>query len=179
MFDMTHLYVWHDSFVCVTWLIGICDMTQLYAWHVSFVCVTWPVHMRDMTRSYVDVTLSYVWRASLICVTWPFHVCDMNYSSVTWHVKYIYTCIYIYTRIYIYYAWHDSVISVTQLLYTCQWRHYGVTTISRLLKIVGLLCKRALSKRLYSVKETYNLKEPTRINDDTMGWLRLVGSLKL
>jgi len=37
----------------------------------------------------------------------------------------------------------------------------GVATISRLLKIVGLFCKRALSKRLYSAKETYNLKEPT------------------
>ena len=31
---------------------------------------------------------------------------------------------------------------------------YGVATISRLLKIIGLFCKRALSKRLYSAKET-------------------------
>jgi len=38
---------------------------------------------------------------------------------------------------------------------------YGVATISRLLKIIGLLCKRALQKRLYSAKETYNFKEPT------------------
>jgi len=34
-------------------------------------------------------------------------------------------------------------------------------TISTLLKIVGLFCKRALQKRLYSAKETYNFKEPT------------------
>ena len=27
--------------------------------------------------------------------------------------------------------------------------------------IIGLFCKRALQKRLYSAKETYNLKEPT------------------
>jgi len=33
--------------------------------------------------------------------------------------------------------------------------------ISRLLKIIGLFCKRALSKRPYSAKETYNFKEPT------------------
>ena len=38
---------------------------------------------------------------------------------------------------------------------------YGVATISRLLTIIGLFCKRALWKRLYSAKETYNLKEPT------------------
>jgi len=38
---------------------------------------------------------------------------------------------------------------------------YGVATISRILKIIGLFCKRALQKRLYSAKETYNCKEPT------------------
>ena len=31
---------------------------------------------------------------------------------------------------------------------------YGVATISRLLQMIGLFCKRALSKRLYSAKET-------------------------
>jgi len=38
---------------------------------------------------------------------------------------------------------------------------YGVATISRLLKIIGLFCKRALYKRPYAAKETYNYKEPT------------------
>jgi len=38
---------------------------------------------------------------------------------------------------------------------------YGVALISRLLKITGLFCKRALQKRLYSAKETYDFKEPT------------------
>ena len=38
---------------------------------------------------------------------------------------------------------------------------YAVPTISRLLKITDLLCKRALQKSLYSAKETSNLKGPT------------------
>ena len=38
---------------------------------------------------------------------------------------------------------------------------YGVASTSRLLKIIGLFCKRALLKRLCSTKETYNFKEPT------------------
>jgi len=46
---------------------------------------------------------------------------------------------------------HDSY-------YTCS---YGVATISRLLRIIGLFCKRALWKRRYSAKETYDFKEPT------------------
>jgi len=32
---------------------------------------------------------------------------------------------------------------------------YGVATISRLLKIIGLFCKRALQKRLYSTNISY------------------------
>jgi len=35
--------------------------------------------------------------------------------------------------------------------------HYGVATNSRLLKIIGLFCKRALQKRRYPAKETYNI----------------------
>jgi len=38
--------------------------------------------------------------------------------------------------------------------------YYAVATISRLHKIVGLFCKRALKKRLCSAKDTYNLKAP-------------------
>ena len=38
---------------------------------------------------------------------------------------------------------------------------YGVATISRLLKIIRHFCKRALYNTLYSVKETYNFKDPT------------------
>ena len=39
--------------------------------------------------------------------------------------------------------------------------YYGVASSSRLLQIIGLFCKRALYKRRYSAKETYNFKEPT------------------
>ena len=38
---------------------------------------------------------------------------------------------------------------------------YGVATVGRIDKIIGLFCKRAPYKRLYSAKETYNFKEPT------------------
>jgi len=33
--------------------------------------------------------------------------------------------------------------------------------VSRIDKIIGLFCKRALQKRLYSAKETYNFIDPT------------------
>ena len=47
---------------------------------------------------------------------------------------------------------HDSFLGVMS--------RYGVVTINRLLKMISLFCTRALQKRRYSAKETYNFKEP-------------------
>jgi len=55
------------------------------------------------------------------------------------------------------------VITDAELLFSDS-EMYGVAIISRLLKMIGLFCRRALEKRLYSAKETYNLKEPTNRN---------------
>ena len=38
---------------------------------------------------------------------------------------------------------------------------YGVASLSRLLKIIGLFCERALEKRRYSAEGTYHFKDPT------------------
>jgi len=38
---------------------------------------------------------------------------------------------------------------------------YGVALVGRINKITGRFCKRALSKRQYSAKETYDLIDPT------------------
>jgi len=38
---------------------------------------------------------------------------------------------------------------------------YVLPTITRLLQVIGLFCKKNLQKRLYSAKETYTFKEPT------------------
>ena len=35
----THSYVWHDSFICVPWLIHMCAMTHSYVCHDSFMQV--------------------------------------------------------------------------------------------------------------------------------------------
>jgi len=34
------VYAWERVCICVTWLIYICDMTHSYVWHNSFICVT-------------------------------------------------------------------------------------------------------------------------------------------
>jgi len=83
LIHMTHSAPCHsyNLFICVTWLITMCDMTHPYVWHDSFICVrhdsficaTWLIHMCDMTHSYV-------WRDSFTCATWHIHMCDMTHS---------------------------------------------------------------------------------------------------
>jgi len=57
---------------------------------------------------------------------------------------------------------HDSIIRVPLPNHMRDTTYsYGVASICRLLKIISLVCKRALQQRRYSAKETYNFKEPT------------------
>jgi len=50
----------------------------------------------------------------------------------------------------------------------------GVASYSRLLKIIGLFCKRDLEKRRYSAKETRHFKEPANRSHPMPGLLRVV-----
>jgi len=99
--------VWHDSFVCVTWLIHMCDMTHLYVWHDSSICVTRRIHMCSMyMRLFVcvracvcvraemyrhptfwfvcDMTHSYMWHDWFICVMWLIPICDIKIKLKTY-----------------------------------------------------------------------------------------------
>jgi len=64
--DMTHSYVWRDSFMCVTWLVHICDMTHSHVWDYSSMCVTYLIQANDKRHS---------------CV-WLIHTCDMTHACV-------------------------------------------------------------------------------------------------
>jgi len=88
MCDMTHSCViwlnhnmWHDSFVCVIWLINmwhdsfirevalfICSWQSYLHWWPCVTCVTWLNHMCDVTHP------SFVWHDSFVCVIWLIYV---------------------------------------------------------------------------------------------------------
>jgi len=124
---MAHPYVWHDSLICVTWLIHMCDMTHSYVWRDSFICVTWLIHT-------CNVTHYYVWHDSFIRVTWLIHTFVMTHSYV-WHDSSVglYACfIHIISMFIIYMC--DNVIYICDCFYafpdgghasliqfTCRW----------------------------------------------------------
>ena len=112
---LSHSYAWHDSFMCVTWLIHV--------GHDSFVRVTWLIYMgSDVRLDDVDVwnmmhlyvwlefiymfdlthlsalgvclslSSSSVWRDSLVCVT---HIIHKSYS-----IRRIHSCDLTYTYVW-------------------------------------------------------------------------------
>ena len=78
--------MWHDSFICVMWLIPTCDMTHPCLCHDLFMCVTLPIHVCDATLiAYLHQQFTaycgnaeYVWHGSFICMPCILHICDMT-----------------------------------------------------------------------------------------------------
>jgi len=161
--DVTHWYVCRDSFKCGTWLVFVSRDTAMNCLYwivcIVFMCVTWLIHMCDGSCFLVeehrdelsreaafvrrrssqacDMTHSYVWHDSFVCVAWLFHTCDVTH----------------------WYMCRDSLICVPWLIHMCDVIHmcfeghrdelsreaaslrYGVATVSRIDKIVGLFCR--------------------------------------
>ena len=140
-----------------SWLIHICDMTHSCMWHDSFLCVTWPIHTRDMTKALEAGAYSR-WTGS-----WLIHMCDMTHSYVR----------------------SDSFIRVTWLTEEFNrlrgpWRcgHLVEHMLTRFFwgAHSGKNCwENSPLSRIFGQAER---KRPDR-GGVNMGWLRLVGSLKL
>jgi len=127
---MTHLFICGVWLIFVTLLVQTCDIATSCMWH-SYSCMWYDSFRRDRphctkkTREYVRVTWLMhlnVCHDSSICVTWLVHMCDMTRSHV----------------------WYCYFMYVPCLLSARSPSLYGVATISRLTKNIGLFCKRAL-----------------------------------
>jgi len=142
------LNVWQDSFIYVAWIID--DITHPCMWHDSFICVIWLINMCD------------IWPIH-ICVTWLIHICSLNYWWHDWftsgmpleggHVQFsshfkkenFFVLKNEKTNLKILVENKNVNTYVAWLLWHALiWGAYGVATTSRLLKITGLFCKRAL-----------------------------------
>jgi len=91
MCDMTHSYMWHDAFTCLTWLIHTCATAHFG----GILCrkrhnCSRPHHPCDVTqmRHVCDMTHPQVRHDSCTCVTWRIHTCDMT----LWLIWLIHMC---------------------------------------------------------------------------------------
>jgi len=119
--------VWHDSFMCVTWLILTCvswlvsspvRMIPYGNWYGMYACsVTWLIHVCDVTHSHMsnltsedETTWKMVWH---ICLQ-----CDMTHSCV-WYDSFL--CV-----TWLIHVWYDSFICVSWLIHMCDMTHSHV-----------------------------------------------------
>jgi len=107
MCDTTHSYMWHDSFIWVTWLTYQCHTVwcraqsihmHIHIYIYTYVCVFHDSITRNRQskrRSFHLIIIISVQDDAFICVTWLIHMCDKTHS----------------------YMWHDSFTWVTRLDY--------------------------------------------------------------
>jgi len=151
-------------------------MMSLHSWDTTHSHVTYLTHVRDMTRSYCCIR---GWRRSHFGFSRILDLQNFDLSvrplfqllrTLNSNILKTEVCgTILYTRKPArrfghsknntdYCAYLEIQMSS---VWSPLWVDYGVATISRLLKIMGLFCKRALQKRRTFSKGTYNLKEAT------------------
>ena len=134
MCDMTHSYVWHNSFICVTWLIRRqLARSELCRSYERTVRQTWMSHVtiHSYTSSTWFICMTHAWHDSLIGVTWLIHTCDMTHPRSRWQIaRHDSFVIVIWLnhmcdmtqswvrRVAHWHVWHDPVMCVTWLIYT-------------------------------------------------------------
>ena len=124
--------------MCMCMCMYTCVYVRVYV-HVSIHIYVWIHTCKDMNVCVCECVC--------VCVRVFFCSCVIYLCTFagTWNVS-TYCCVLGCHWMYGKCIWFNSTA-------------YGVATISRLLKMIGLFCKRALQKRLYSAKETYSFKE--------------------
>jgi len=154
------IYMWNDLYICdvthmyLKWLVYmwynsyVCEIRSLvYVWYDSYVCemtciyVIWLICMRN--------TLTCIFVICLICMWNDLYMCNMIQMCMSWESDH-HSCMHVACLIMCATAhmWltsfkcvcHESrIILATCMLHASD--HYGVATISRLHKIIGLFCK--------------------------------------
>jgi len=165
---MTHACVYNDTSVRLKWYstTHFAPTPHIYVWSVWFTGVTWLVRMCHVPCLTPMCDMTQVSHASDLCVReW-----ETNMSAECIHEHFESRTLCVTNTLSL------SHIGLRRVTPECDMSHltpmcdtnqsYGVATISKLLNIIGLFCKRALWKRLYSAKETsaketYNFKAPT------------------
>jgi len=102
MCDVTHSYVWRDTFICVHWISCTRCTTQKTP---PLVCVTWLIRMCDAKHSFV-------------CIDSDIHIIPYKRHPTTYMCDVTHLIQYKRHPCHLY-AWRDSFICVTQHIWLC------------------------------------------------------------
>jgi len=148
-----------DSSVCVFCVSYVCLLCV-------FMCVLTSVTPLDarICVTWLDTIIRVTWLDRTSALSWRLHdaVC-LNKSDMPPHNLWVLARETRLGTMIRAFSTYDKCLCIVLHISTTH-KHYGVATvptINRLLKFIGLVCKKALYTRLYSAKETYDLKEPT------------------
>ena len=118
MCDMTHSYVWHDSFICVTWLIHMCDMTHSYVWHNSFICcdTLWYASAAALLMSHIITHATYECTTHISHYMYDLYAAVEACRTVRWAEWHIQTWVVVMSHI-----WMSHVTFMNESCHTCEW----------------------------------------------------------
>jgi len=186
--EMTHASVRHDSFIHVTWPIHMRHTHTSNSALCPVLSTSHVTHMMESRHTYIKSGTLFVffneschaYEGSIPHIHQLWHLvrffnesCN-TYEGIMSRVRD--TWCHTYGAI----TGDTCIMSQIQLCPTqiqlclTQSLWYGVATVSRIDKIIGLFCKRDLQKRRYFAKETYNLIDPTdrshSVSDTSQFW---------
>jgi len=131
--------------------------SQIRMGHVTHMDTSWHTYEHIMSH----IRMSHVTHTNESCHTYRHTISHIHMSLVTLVNASRHTCEWVMSHMWMsheYVMFYMCMSHVSHM--NTSWYLYGVATISRLLKITGLFCKRAQLKRWFSAKETYDFKKP-------------------
>jgi len=191
------MFMRHDSFICVTWLIHMCDMTHPYVCDLTYayVCDLTHVYLWGMTHPYVyHDSFIFMRHDSFICVTWLIHIYEawlihkgnMTHLHVWPDLFVCVTWLIHMCDMTISHVWHDSLIRETSLIHVQIVGTLVAKSISGslmnaqvccvLVHSVAVCCR--LSSDIHAILCSGVHQTFQKYTLDTMQLLRLVGSIK-
>lgn len=68
-YNIGHGFVWHWSWVLMTWVMGSYDMGHGFVWHGSWVRMTWVMGSYDMGQGLYDIGHGFIWHGLWVSMT--------------------------------------------------------------------------------------------------------------
>ena len=149
---MIVMHAW--VYVCMYVSKSICVYMCVYI----YLCI---IYMHKCMYIYIYVHIytyvyMHIYTYEYIHTQYTHTIHQHKFVSIPYNQKHM--CTPPHTNIHVNTCLRNTYIHTNKHTHT--W-HRGVAATSRLLKIICLFCKRALQKRRYSAKETYDFEQPT------------------